>query len=130
MPNYDSEHFAPPAPIAWVSLINPNTGQSLQAIPMLMDTGADITLVPAKALRDLGVDTLPDLYALEAFNGTRVMAPTAYLSLRLLGQTFYGRFVTIDQEIGILGRNVLNHLALLLDGPRLSWQLLPVSPTE
>jgi len=97
---------------------------------MLMDTGADITLVPAKALQDLGIDTLPDLYALQGFDGTQVMVPAAYLSLRFLGRTFYGRFATIEQEVGILGRNVLNRLALLLDGPRLFWQALPVSPTE
>ena len=27
----------------------------------------------------------------------------------------------IDQEWGIMGRDVLNHVALLLDGPKLTW---------
>ena len=32
------------------------------------------------------------------------------------------QFPVIDDEVGILGRNVLNHLSLVLDGPRLSWR--------
>lgn len=122
MPEYNTIHFSPPAPVAQVSLIHPDTGQTLDDVLMLLDTGADITLVPAEALRNLGVETLPGLYALEGFNGTPVMVPAAYLSLRFLGRTFRGRFLVIDQKIGILGRNVLNHLVLVLDGPRLHWQ--------
>ena len=122
MPEYNGTHFSPPAPTARVSLIHPDTGQTLDDVPMLLDTGADITLVPAGALRDLGIEMLPDLYALEGFNGTSVMAPAAYLGLRFLGRTFRGRFLATEHKIGILGRNVLNHLTLLLDGPRLQWR--------
>lgn len=87
-----------------------------------MDTGADVTLVPAETLRALEVETLPQEYGLEGFNGTPVTVSSAYLSLRFLGRTFRGRFLVIDQNIGILGRNVLNHLVLLLDGPRRHWR--------
>jgi hypothetical protein len=40
----------------------------------------------------------------------------------LLGKTFKGRYLTLDQECGILGRDVLNHLVVLLDGPALNWR--------
>jgi hypothetical protein len=39
----------------------------------------------------------------------------------MLGRTFRGQFLVIDEETGILGRNILNTLALLLDGPRQTW---------
>ena len=34
---------------------------------------------------------------------------------------FRGQFLLIDQPIGILGRNILNEVSLLFDGPRLEW---------
>jgi hypothetical protein len=39
----------------------------------------------------------------------------------MLGRAFRGQFLVIDQQAGILGRNILNNLALLLDGPQLTW---------
>jgi hypothetical protein len=34
---------------------------------------------------------------------------------------FRGQFLLIDQDLGIIGRNVLNFVSLLFDGPRLTW---------
>lgn len=49
MPEYDAENFEPPAPVAYVTLRNPATGVLLSDVPMLIDTGADITLLPSNA---------------------------------------------------------------------------------
>jgi len=38
-----------------------------------------------------------------------------------LRRTFRGDFLAIDQPWGILGRNVLNAISLILDGPRQQW---------
>jgi hypothetical protein len=40
MPKYDAENFDPPAPVAYVSVRDPETGTSLSNMPMLIDTGA------------------------------------------------------------------------------------------
>lgn len=122
MPDYDATHFTPPAPVASVSLIHPDTGRTVDDVPMLLDTGGDVTFVPAGALQTLGVEVLPDKYPLESFNGSLVMAEAAYLSLRFLDRVFRGRFLLLDQPIGVIGRNVLNHLVLRLDGPNLQWE--------
>jgi hypothetical protein len=91
---------------------------------MLLDTGADVSLLPKASVASL-VAAEPAIgeYELEAFDGTRSRAPVAQLELLLLGKSFRGQFLLIDGEHGILGRNVLNSLAILLDGPAQTWNL-------
>lgn len=38
-----------------------------------------------------------------------------------LNRTYRGRYALIDAEQGILGRDVLNHVSLLLNGPKQDW---------
>jgi hypothetical protein len=47
------------------------------------------------------------------------MAVTAELQFH--GKSFRGQFLLIDGWHGVLGRNVLNNLSLLLDGPSREW---------
>ena len=46
MPDYNSDFFNPPAPIAYVTLRNPENNAEVIDVPMLLDTGADATLLP------------------------------------------------------------------------------------
>ena len=55
MPAYDGTRFYPLAPFALVSLRNQDTGMSKTDVRMLMDTGADVTLIPTATAGDLGV---------------------------------------------------------------------------
>ena len=122
MPAYDTHRFAPPAPLARVTLRNSETNATLPDVPMLLDCGADVTLIPRASVSPLGVSLLPGgTYELVGFDGTKSVAPAVQLDLLLLKRAFKGRFLLIDQEWGILGRDILNHLAILLHGPQLTW---------
>jgi hypothetical protein len=55
MSEYDADNFEPPAPVAHVTLRNPATGFLLSDVPMLIDTGADATLLPTDAVEQLGI---------------------------------------------------------------------------
>ncbi len=55
MPAYD-DSFSPPAPIATVSLRHPGTGLTVPDIPMLIDSGADVTLIPRSSVDLLGLE--------------------------------------------------------------------------
>ena len=124
MPAYDDSRFAPPAPLALVTLRNPNTGATIQNVSMLIDTGADITLVPSAAVQQIGLTSIPDtFYELAAFDGSKSLAAVIRLELLFSQRTFRGRFLIVEQEIGVLGRNILNALRLLFDGPGLEWQV-------
>jgi hypothetical protein len=54
MPAYDASLFMPPAPVARVTLRHPETGARLPDVLMLMDSGADVTLIPRDAVSRLG----------------------------------------------------------------------------
>jgi hypothetical protein len=60
-------------------------------------------------------------YELMGFDGSKSVARAVNLDLVFLNRVFKGRFLVVNQEWGILGRDVLNHVAVLLDGPRLAW---------
>jgi predicted aspartyl protease len=122
MPEYDAARYYPPAPIADVTLRNPQTGAEIADQPLLMDTGADATLIPQAALAPLGLQPIADLtYELIAFDGTRSVASVADLDLIFLNRRFRGRYLLTHEDTGVLGRDILNHLALFFDGPGNQW---------
>lgn len=122
MPSYDGIRFEPPAPLARVLLRDPSSGNSAMDVPMLMDSGADVTLLPQPLVRDLGLDIgAGEKYELTAFDGTTSVSRAVDMDLVFLRRTYRGRFLMIDQECGILGRDILNRLSILLNGPKLEW---------
>ena len=122
MPPYDANLFDPPAPLANVTLRNPGTNLMSSDVPMLLDTGADVTLIPSATLAQLKIGSVKNKsYQLIGFDGSTSFAPTVQLELIFCRRIFRGQFLLIDQAWGILGRNVLNAVALILDGPNHTW---------
>ena len=54
MPGYDSSGMPPPAPVAIVTLRNSSTAALVSDVALLLDTGADVTLLPRAQSNDLG----------------------------------------------------------------------------
>lgn len=122
MPAYDRLLFTPPAPVARVILRNPHTGATANDVPMLIDSGADATLLPRPSVVKIGIQPDPDQsYELMGFDGGISISHAVQLDLIFLRRAFKGRFLLIDQEWGLIGRDILNHLSLNLDGPQLNW---------
>lgn len=122
MPAYNGEAFDPPAPMAFIELRNPATGETLPAVPMLIDTGADATLLPQAALDWLRIAPMEETaYELAGFGGERRVLASVRVEVTFCRKIFRGQFLPLDREWGILGRNVLNSVPLLLNGPPLFW---------
>ncbi len=123
MPVYDSVQFDPPIPLALVALRNPVTGIARSDVPMLLDSGADVTLTPREIGEPLEGAIVQDVhYELVGFDGSVSFAAVTRMELIFCHRTFRGQFLLIDQSWGVLGRNVLNAIPLLLDGPRPTWE--------
>lgn len=122
MPVYEADRFDPPAPVASVTICHPATGVSLSDVPMLMDSGADVTLIPRDVIEKLEIVPVADkVYEIQDFDGSIHLAEMVQLELVFLSKRFKGQFLVIDQPIGIMGRNILNAVAILLDGPNAQW---------
>jgi len=118
---YDALHYDPPAPIAQVSLRAAN-GATVDDVLMLLDTGADTTLLPRSAITRLGITPDPALaYDLIGFDGTRSTTQAVDLDMLFLQKAFRGRYLLTDSDRGILGRDVLASVALLFNGPAQEW---------
>jgi hypothetical protein len=116
MTPYDDGRFDPPAPVALVTVKSDALGVEVHGVPMLLDTGADVALLPRSHVQSL---VSPDAarYQLEAFDGTRSTTSAVTAEVRFLGKSFRGQFLLVDGWHGILGRNVLNNVSNVLDGP-------------
>ena len=122
MHRYDVSRYDPPAPVALVSLRRGDGSPLIHDVPLLIDSGADITLLPRGPVLSLGVAALPGVaYQLAGFDGARSAAEAVQLDVVMLGRAFRGRYLIIDDDHGILGRDVLNSLRLILDGPAQNW---------
>jgi predicted aspartyl protease len=122
MPDYDSTRFSPPAPAASVTLSNPESGVTRAGIIMLLDTGADVTLLPRGVVEELGLNYSASTYELLDFEDRTSVARAVRAEMVFLGLTFRGQFLLVEQDYGIIGRNILNAISLTFDGPRLSWE--------
>ena len=123
MPAYDASHYDLPAPLARITLRIPDNGTSLSGIPMLLDSGADVTLLQRSSVEQLGAIIDPNTtYEVSAFDGTVTFAQVVDLDLVFLNRSFRGRFLVTDEDVGILGRNVLNQISIVLDGPKRNQQ--------
>ena len=122
MPKYDTSGVQPPAPVVEVTVQEINGGASLAAVLLLLDTGADTTLLPRRVVEQLGVALTEGVgIELAGYDGRLQTAPSASLGVIFLGRIYRGEFALIDGDMGVLGRDILNHVALVFHEPRGEW---------
>ncbi len=122
MPKYDASRYDPPAPTALVTLRNPINGSLQPNISLLLDTGADITLLPQAAVQNLGVTPVVGVaYELVGFDGNKSSVQAVELDMIFLNKAFRGRYLLTQDDHGVLGRDVLASVVLLLNGPKQEW---------
>ena len=110
--------YQPPFPVVRVVLHNSEEGLSTAVENALLDTGSDGSLVPIAYLRQVFAPALTDT-RIRSHWGEWRSAQLFVVDLELDILRLPGVFVVGDEQGDeiVLGRNVLNKLRLLLDGP-------------
>lgn len=112
--NQDYSPEIPELEVVLEALPHEIRSQSLRGI---VDTGADATIVPLSILRQIEARIVADKY-LSGYAGRRRRVRMFLVDIRINGITLPGVEVVGDSTDELLiGRDVLNKLRLVLDGP-------------
>lgn len=119
---YD-RRFDPPAPIVQVTVKHIVQRNRRITVSALLDTGSDVTAIPAALVQRLQLIPFSRLQ-LEDVSGETRMVLTYAIHLTI-GELILPRLEVIQTGLDqvIVGRDVLNHLYVLLSGPELSFSL-------
>ena len=109
-------HFLdPPAPYLSILVVNPYEPFPHISLEAKLDTGADLTALPENVIANLSLKQT-DWLEVSGFAGTSIV-PTYEAKVEVAGHDVHLEIVTYSEEYALLGRDFLNHLRWLLDGP-------------
>lgn len=113
-----SRAFFPPAPIAEVTFITAVDSLRVGPFVALVDSGADATIVPIAYLNE--IQALPTVEMTMRSQWGERRRVLLYLVDVQIGEVILPGIEVVGDELSdeiVLGRDVLNRLRLLLDGP-------------
>jgi len=113
---YDAT-YQPPAPVLDIALMAPATGSRVK-LTGIIDTGADATIIPLQFLQQIGARRV-FATGLKSQWGERRTVFLYLVDVRISSITLPAIYVVGD-ELGediVVGRDVLNRLRILLNGP-------------
>lgn len=120
-----AKHHEPPAPFLAVQVEHPQHPRRTAQLSAKVDTGADISVIPLRIAQSLDLESAGRVQAM-GFERQEQTYPV-YLARLIIpsGQRGLVHVLAGSSDETILGRDVLNHLRLLLDGPALTLEILP-----
>lgn len=115
-----SRQVVPPAPFIHVTLRCVDTGREIQRSPAQLDTAADRTVLPENLVEALGLVPLDEL-PIAGFGGQVLLLPTyrVQVCIHELPAVMIEAIAHAEEPFILLGRDVMNHFRVLLDGPQL-----------
>lgn len=108
--------FDPPAAVISVALQNPSAPNRKTALHGIIDTGADVTAIPASLIHRLGLRVRSSI-RLSGVERQTIRYPTYLINLELADTRIERRAVIAwNGDEVILGRDVLSEFVFVYDG--------------
>ena len=121
MYRYDAS-IDPPAAYLPAQMTNPDTGESVR-LPAKIDSGAAMSVLPQAAVTDLALEPIGDVLA-SGYDRRLELLPTYSVTFEVEDYTIQDVEVTVSPRTDVLlGRDVLNHFILTLNGKDLTFDL-------
>jgi predicted aspartyl protease len=119
-----NQQLSPPAPFVHVTIRPPERGFAVSDLPALLDTAADITVIPTRVAEQLHLVPL-DETPIGGFDGRVSWVSTFLVQLELRQSTprVIRGVASRDEPYVLLGRDVLNDHRVVLDGPGLRLEI-------
>jgi predicted aspartyl protease len=112
----------PPAPFLEIQVMHPVTGVTHQW-PAKLDTGAALTILPQALVDALALSPKGEA-TIYGYDGMATVRPIYYVNLQVAGYNLSSvRVSTSKRSDVLLGRDVLNHFILTLNGKDLTFEL-------
>jgi hypothetical protein len=120
--HYDPD-FSPPAPVLEVIVQHPKTAGLKTKVRAQLDPGSDISVLPESAAHAIGLQRDGEL-EVEGYDGLVARVPLCIVTLEVAGEMLPPMSVVVmPRSLAILGRDVLNHFTLTLNGKDLTFEL-------
>jgi len=122
MPRYSTE-FDPPAPVIGFMVYCPVDHGRAVSIRGELDSGADISVVPLSVVDELHL--VPRRMVIgRGYDGTQNLWATYMVDLQVEGHAVDDvEVMALPRQDAILGRDVLNHFIVTLDGKELTLEV-------
>jgi predicted aspartyl protease len=113
---YDNCHYNPPAPVLPITVHIPGDNTKQIITDALVDTGADITILPKAIIYALRAERA-STYDVFGINGVPIgPADSYFLEFEIAGTKKLVEVIAVSDE-PILGRNLINEFIFQLHGP-------------
>jgi hypothetical protein len=121
---YSREHH-PPAPVLDIYLSAPDSYEWHGPFQAQLDSGADVTIIPMSLIADLHVPAIDEIALISQWRDRHVMH-LFQVDIQITDLLLPVIDVVSDRwsEGILLGRNILNRLDLMLEGPKLRTHIL------
>lgn len=108
-----------PAPVKLIRFTNPIITTHFVDLEALVDSGSTVTMIPKDIAQDLALQEI-DRRLVRDYEGVSRLSPVYVVEVSC--DTFTQRVEAVETKgIPIIGRDVMNGLEVILDGPHQRW---------